>query len=63
MSSIFASASFAQLKTHKEKLMALYHLLHQNVRGYGGANISNLNGNADMVKVKLNISSTDMKRF
>ena len=63
MSSIFASAKFSQLKTHKEKILSLYHLLHQNVRGYGGASISNLNGNADLVKVKLSISSTDMKRF
>jgi hypothetical protein len=61
--SLLNSSVLAHCKTHKEKLLGLYELIHRNVYGYAGAQILKVPNNKDVVNIKLVFSQTDLKRF
>ena len=63
MTTIFDSTDFSECKTHKEKLTTLYNLLHENTYGYGGASIQPVEGQPDLLNIKLSGSQSDLKRF
>lgn len=61
MPSIFNSTAIKSLKTHKEKICAVYDLLHKNCYGYLGAQVSKLD--ESKLNIKLAVQHTDLKRY
>jgi len=67
-STLWSSQSMKKIKKHKEKLLHLYDLVHQNVKGFTGASFQQLPAAAGQdhqpnVKISLGMVQADLKRF